>query len=76
MLRTIRALVDHQADLRPDAPYLIAPETGLVLSFGGLRAASLRLAAWLQGEGIRPGAKVALLMPNGYQTCRLFIGAM
>ncbi|MCX7155660.1 MAG: AMP-binding protein [Rhodocyclales bacterium] len=76
MLRTIRALVDHQADLRPDAPYLIAPETGLVLGFGELRAASLRLASWLQGEGIRPGAKVALLMPNGYQTCRLFIGAM
>ncbi|KAF0163152.1 MAG: long-chain acyl-CoA synthetase [Rhodocyclaceae bacterium] len=76
MLRTIRALVDHQADLRPDAPYLIAPETGRVLSFGELRAVSLSLAAYLQGEGIRPGAKVALLMPNGYQTCRLFIGAM
>jgi len=76
MLRTIRACVDHQAELRPDAPYLIAPETGLVMSFGELRAASLRLAAWLQDEGIRPGAKVALLMPNGYQTCRLFIGAM
>jgi long-chain acyl-CoA synthetase len=76
MLRTIRALVDHQAQLRPEAVYLIAPESGLHLSFAGLQAASRRLAGWLLGQGIRPGAKVALLMPNGYQTCRLFIGAM
>jgi non-ribosomal peptide synthetase component F len=75
-LRTIRARVDHQAQQRPDATYLVAPETGRVMSFGELRAASLRLAAYLQGEGIRPGARVALLMHNGYQTCRLFIGAM
>ncbi len=76
MLRTIRALVEHQAAVRPDATYLVAPETGRVMSFGKLRSASLLLASWLAGEGIRPGAKVALLMPNGYQTCRLFIGAM
>ena len=76
MLRTIRAHVDQQADLRPDATYLIAPETGLRMSFGELQAASRHLAAWLLGEGIRPGARVALLMPNAYQTCRLFIGAM
>ena len=76
MLRTIRARVDHQAQQRPDATYLVAPETGRVMSFGELREASRRLASYLQGEGIRPGAKVALLMHNGYQTCRLFIGAM
>ena len=76
MLRTIRVRVDHQAEQRPDATYLIAPETGRVMSFGELRAASQRLASYLQGEGIRPGAKIALLMHNGYQTCRLFIGAM
>jgi long-chain acyl-CoA synthetase len=76
MLRTIRAHVDHQAELRPDSTYLIAPETGRQMSFGGLQAGSRHLAAWLQSEGIRPGARVALLMPNGYQTCRLFIGAM
>jgi hypothetical protein len=28
MLRTIRALVEHQAAVRPDATYLVAPETG------------------------------------------------
>ena len=75
-IRTIRAQVDRQAAQRPDATYLIAPETGLAMSFLGLQAASRRLAAYLQDHGIRPGAKVALLMHNGYQTCRLFIGAM
>jgi long-chain acyl-CoA synthetase len=77
MLRTIRARVDHQAEQRPDATYLVAPETGLV---DELRRTARGLAAsglwYLQGEGIRPGARVALLMHNGYQTCRLFIGAM
>ncbi|MCX7147330.1 MAG: AMP-binding protein [Sulfuritalea sp.] len=76
MLRTIRARVDHQAAQRPSATYLIAPETGRAMSFLGLQSASRRLAGYLQSQGIEPGAKVALLMQNGYQTCRLLIGAM
>ena len=76
MLRTIRARVDHQAAQRPAATYLIAPETGRAMSFFGLQSASRRLADYLLDQGIEPGAKVALLMQNGYQTCRLFIGAM
>ena len=47
MLRTIRAHVDHQAAQRPEATYLIAPETGCSMSFGQLQAASRELAAWL-----------------------------
>ncbi|TRZ65093.1 MAG: long-chain fatty acid--CoA ligase [Rhodocyclaceae bacterium] len=76
MLRTIQAQVDHQAALRPGATYLVAPETGRIMSYLGLQSASRRLSAYLHSEGIPPGAKVALLMHNGYQTCRLFIGAM
>ena len=76
MLRTIRAQVDRQAAQRPSATYLIAPETGLAMSFLGLQTASRRLSAFLRSQGIQPGARVALLMHNGYQTCRLFIGAM
>ncbi|MCX7168076.1 MAG: AMP-binding protein [Rhodocyclales bacterium] len=76
MLRTIRAQLDHQAALRPAATYLIAPEAGLSMSFADLQSASRRLSAFLLDQGIKPGAKVALLMHNGYQTCRLFIGAM
>ncbi len=76
MQRTVRAWVDRRAAETPDATYLIAPETGRSLSFGGLQAASRRLATYLARRGARPGERIALLMPNGYQTCRLFIGVM
>jgi acyl-CoA synthetase (AMP-forming)/AMP-acid ligase II len=76
MLRTIREYVDHQAAERPDAIYLIAPEPGLSMRFAELQKASRRLAAYLTQCGAKPGDKIALLMENGYQTCRLFIGVM
>ena len=76
MLRTIREYVDFQAAERPDAVYMIAPEPGLTMTFGELQNASRQLARYLADNGVRPGEKVALLMHNGYQTCRLFIGAM
>jgi len=76
MLRTIREYVDLQAEERPDAVYLIAPETDQSMTFSDLQKASRRLTRYLLDSGIRPGEKVALLMHNGYQTCRLFIGAM
>jgi long-chain acyl-CoA synthetase len=76
MLRTIRQYVDFQAAQRPDAVYLIAPEPDRSMTFAGLQSASRKLAHYLSGRGIRPGDKVALLMHNGYQTCRLFIGIM
>jgi acyl-CoA synthetase (AMP-forming)/AMP-acid ligase II len=76
MLRTIREYVDFQAAERPDAVYLIAPEANRSMTFAELQKASRRLAATLSRCGANPGDKIALLMQNGYQTCRLFIGAM
>jgi long-chain acyl-CoA synthetase len=60
---------------RPDATYLIAPETGRDEL---RRTAPPRAPGHLSRatRGHKPGERVALLMPNGYQTCRLFIGAM
>ena len=76
MLRTIREYVDFQAATRPEAVYLIAPEPALNMTFAELQRASRRLSHYLSAQGIAPGEKVALLMHNGYQACRLFIGAM
>jgi long-chain acyl-CoA synthetase len=76
MLRTIRDYVDLQAEKRPDRVYLIAPEAKLSMTFAELQKLSRRLTEYLLVEGIQPGGKVALLMHNGYQTARLFIGAM
>lgn len=73
---TIRSIVDGQAAARPARAWLLAPETGLELSFAALRAASLRLAAFLAARDIAAGERVAIFMPNGLQTARLFIGVM
>ncbi|MEK7736913.1 MAG: AMP-binding protein, partial [Pseudomonadota bacterium] len=56
--------------------YLIAAESGMTMTFAELQRTSRRLTHYLSSLGIRPGEKVALFMHNGYQACRLFIGAM
>src|SRR2546427_7902304 len=76
MLRTVREYVDFQARERPEAVYLVAPESDRTLTFAGLQQASRKLAHYLLGLGIQPGEKVAMLMHNGYQAGRLFIGTM
>lgn len=75
-MRTIRHHIDRQAAIRPEATYLIAPESGLAMTFGQLQSASRRLAISLRKRGMNSGDKIAMLMPNGYQTCRLFVGIM
>jgi long-chain acyl-CoA synthetase len=37
------------------------------LTFGEVDALSKALAAWLQGRGLKPGARVAIMMPNVLQ---------
>jgi len=75
-LRTIRHLVDLQARERPDATWLIAPETGATMDFAQLQRDSRDLTRFLLGRGLQPGDKVALMLHNGYQTARLLIGVM
>ncbi|MBS0325549.1 MAG: AMP-binding protein [Proteobacteria bacterium] len=76
MARTVRDWIDRQAALRPDAVFLIAPEPGLELTFGELQRASRRVARHLAGLGIEPGERVAMLMGNGFQSARVFLGIM
>ncbi|MGE5088572.1 MAG: AMP-binding protein [Candidatus Levyibacteriota bacterium] len=73
---TLRDLVDVRAAARASGVWLIAPETGRELTFGGLRESSRRLAAFLAARGIAPGERVATFMGNGLQTARLFVGVM
>jgi acyl-CoA synthetase (AMP-forming)/AMP-acid ligase II len=75
-LSTVRELIDAQAAARPAASYFVATETGRTLSFAELRDASRRVCAFLAGQGLRPGAHVSLVMPNGLATLRILLGAM
>ncbi len=75
-MRTIRHYVDLQAREQPDAPYLIAPETGRTLTYGQLQRDSAELGRYLAGQGLVKGDKVALMLHNSYQAARLLIGVM
>jgi acyl-CoA synthetase (AMP-forming)/AMP-acid ligase II len=79
-MRTLRDVALAHAAADPSAPFLIASdnahEPGRVLSYGELLRQARALAGELTTRGLRPGDKVALLMPNGYQTVSLFLGAM
>jgi long-chain acyl-CoA synthetase len=75
-MTTIRHHVDTQAREQPDASYLIAPETGRVLTYAGLQRQSRDLERYLRSRGLAKGDTVALMLHNSYQTARLFIGAM
>ena len=76
MLRTIRAHLDHRAATQPDRVFLIAPETGAILTYGDLQCHARALTAQLLALGVRPGEKVSLMMCNGYQTGALLLGIM
>ncbi len=49
---------------------------GKTLTYAGLDAASRAFAAWLQNRGIKPGARVALMMPNVLQYPVAIAGAL
>ena len=75
-MRTIRHHVDTRAAAQPDAPWLIAPETGATMTYVQLQRDSRELGRYLLGLGLNKGDKVALMLHNGYQTGRLLIGVM
>jgi long-chain acyl-CoA synthetase len=75
-MRTIREYVDARATAQPEAIYLMAPETGAVMTYRELQRASRELAGFLPRRGLVNGDKVALMLGNAYQTARLLIGVM
>ncbi len=75
-MRTIRHHVDLRAAEQPEATYLIAPETGSVMTYLELQRGARELCAFLAARGLRKGDKVALMLHNSYQTARLLIGVM
>ena len=74
--QTLRDLVDERAATQPDAPCLIAAETGAAMTYGALHDATAALEAFLGEAGIAPGEPVAFMLPNGLSAATLFIGIM
>jgi acyl-CoA synthetase (AMP-forming)/AMP-acid ligase II len=74
--RTLRDVIEHHADARPDAPFLFAPEPGSVVSYGELRESSRALAGLLADAGVAPGEVVSFMLPNGAAAATLLLGTM
>ncbi|RLB38911.1 MAG: long-chain fatty acid--CoA ligase [Deltaproteobacteria bacterium] len=75
-MRTIRYFIDKRASETPDKVYMFAPEPGLELTYSRLRQDSIALAGYLASRGLNKGDKVSFMLGNGYQTAKIFLGAM
>lgn len=75
-MRTIRYYIDHRAEAEPDKIFMIAPEPGLELTYGRLKKDSVTLGKQLMKLGLEKGDKVSFMLSNGYQTAKIFLGAM
>ncbi len=75
-METLRSLVDRFAQNRPQEVYLVAPEPGLQLTFAQLQADSRALSGSLLAMGLNKGDPVAFMLDNGYQTAKIFLGAL
>jgi long-chain acyl-CoA synthetase len=76
MPRSIRALIDRRAAETPEKTYLIAPETGRVLSYRELQRASRLLGRYFAIREFSRDDKVAIFAHNSLQTALLFLGTM
>jgi acyl-CoA synthetase (AMP-forming)/AMP-acid ligase II len=75
-VRTLRDVLAAHLREAPDAPFLIAPETGLCMRYRDIAAEARAVARLLESHGLVPGDTAGLLLPNGYRTAALFLGTM
>ncbi len=74
-MKTIRAHLNRQAESRPDAPFVLAPETGRSLTFAQFRRECRGLARRLLALGLPPGERVAFMSPNGLHAPTFLLGS-
>jgi acyl-CoA synthetase (AMP-forming)/AMP-acid ligase II len=75
-MRSFRDVIDTHAAAQPDAVFLLAPEPGLAVTYGGLQGTSRALASYLARERVSPGSVVSFMLPNGISAASIFLGAM
>ena len=71
-----RSVVEARAGLAPQAPFLCAPESARVTTYGELAARADALAAEFDRRDIAEGDRVAFMLPNGTAAATLFVGTM
>jgi acyl-CoA synthetase (AMP-forming)/AMP-acid ligase II len=73
---TFRDAVAANAARAPDAPFVLAPEPDLVLTWQALAASCDAFAAAMEALGVRSGDVVGFMLPNGLSALTAFLGAM
>jgi crotonobetaine/carnitine-CoA ligase len=73
--RTLPRLLRHQAECRPDAPFLRHLGDEEYISFAAMEAETNRIANALQRMGVTAGDRVALILPNSLTLVRLWFAA-
>ena len=74
-MRTVRDVIDAQADERGEAVFLTTPD-GDEVTFSELQQSCLSFAGRLNERGIFAGDSVAFAMPNGLDTVRVILGSL
>ncbi|MCC2597233.1 AMP-binding protein [Pusillimonas sp. MFBS29] len=74
--QTLQEQLRLHAQQQSEALFLIAPENDRRLSYGELAQQTGRFARWAAGAGLKPGDRIAMLLPNGMQAGLIFLAAM
>jgi acyl-coenzyme A synthetase/AMP-(fatty) acid ligase len=72
----LRSWIARAAERAPDKPWVIAAEDGRTVTYGELRDAAGRFAAFLRTRGIGRNDRVALLANNSIEQLLCFLGVM
>ncbi len=75
-MRTLRDVIDHHAEVRPEAPFLFAPEPDIAITYRKLRDSSRAIAGLLASARVAPGEVASFMLPNGASAATIFLGAM
>ncbi|MET0917755.1 MAG: AMP-binding protein [Burkholderiales bacterium] len=75
-MTTFRDVIDAHARSQPDAPFLIAPEPRVILTYADLARTSRAFAAAMAAHGVAPGEVVGFMLGNGVAAAAVFLGAM
>lgn len=73
LAETLVGLMEARSD--DSRAFLIAPDSGIQLSFQRFREEAHRVAEQIRAQGVNPGDRVAIVIPNGIEVLLAFFGA-
>ena len=73
---SVRDLIDRQAKVNPQGPYLLIPESDTVVSFAQLQQQVRAVARFIENRGVAKVSSVAYAMNNGHLCVLTLLGIM